>query len=813
MASLANLHYDYLHFIDTKIKNNFTRGEAGYEWVAKVVEFVMSNSTPLLSDDDIKKAGMMEKGEINEDEYKRLIDPILPDGTGGRADYFVSDWKGNPIYLHINRIIDAQLHKLATNIVVRAVDELAKDKRQKENERIINQGQVREIVNSIMKTLNYPTVGKDEDPYKFIQRMQKASDENEKKAKKLFSKNETKVFDETVLQDITNAIFDNEGLALYQEYIFRTDSEVAVELGAKHYLQLNKFDVIKDTVIKNLRNFNTYMVRFYTSKTTGTPIIQPVDMANDVIKVMPFSRIDAADCPGIIHEFSVTFGNFIRMFGANLGTNELKELFDQTRGAQTGKTWATSSSSERENAMIRIARCEFESQNIEVYREGVNKNGNYVFERKNSDYIPYKNSTYKRVERHINTWYSCYYIPLNSAGNGTRIDKQYIFDYGLLQDQQRYGEDGRLGKSSYIIYQDKSIPTVTDIMLRYMPWINLIWMNFQNEIANDHPTIQQYSTEALNSMLTVLDTGRKKGSNAMQDVIRMIKQGGAALIDKYTAKGEAINNPLEELPSIRIKTAMDRLIAIGEVYNQMTMAIGINDVSEGVDAKPRVSLGATELATEASNNSRFYLNKAMLNLDIEIGYRFLYYFFEIVNSSDKERIADLESIVGETNMNALSGIKDIPYHNLGIYVDSVDTNLLKQQVMEMAIDQYKKGMLPPQDYLFLMTCENIKVGIAYLRLKLKLREKQLQDQKGQDMQMQQQMMQAQQQLQKDMIAFQASIDEKMARVDGQIEQQLLMLKEHLQTEGRKEVKNNAASHKTNEKILDAQLQRDNKVLA
>jgi len=203
----------------------------------------------------------------------------------------------------------------------------------------------------------------------------------------------------------------------------------------------------------------------------------------------------------------------------------------------------------------------------------------------------------------------------------------------------------------------------------------------------------------------------------------------------------------------------------------------------------------------------------MLNLDIEIGYRFLYYFFEIVNSGDKERIADLESIVGETNMNALSGIKDIPYHNLGIYVDSVDTDFLKQQVMEMAIDQYKKGMLPPQDYLFLMTCENIKVGIAYLRLKLKLREKQLQDQKGQDMQMQQQMMQAQLQLQKDMIAFQASIDEKMAQVNGQIQQQLLMLKEHLQTEGRKDVKDNAANHKTNEKILDAQLERNNRVLA
>jgi len=173
----------------------------------------------------------------------------------------------------------------------------------------------------------------------------------------------------------------------------------------------------------------------------------------------------------------------------------------------------------------------------------------------------------------------------------------------------------------------------------------LIWMNFQNEIANDHPTIQQYSMEALSSMLTQLDTGRDKGKTAMQNAIRMIKQGGAALIDKYTAKGNPINNPLEEVPSIRIKTAMDRLIAIGEVYNQMTMAIGINDVSEGVDAKPRVSLGATELATEASNNSRFYLNKAMLNLDIEIGYRFLYYFFEIVNSGDKERIADLERFI------------------------------------------------------------------------------------------------------------------------------------------------------------------------
>ncbi len=814
--SISNLHYDYLHFIDVNIKNDFSRdfsngGGKGYEWAAKMVEFLQSETKVLVEREDIVKANMLEKGDINAEEYKKIVDPILPDKTGGKAEWFFSDWKSNPIYLHLNRIMDAQLHKLATNIVVRAVDELSKDKRQKENDRIINQGWIREIINSMLSELGMPTISKDEDPYKFINKMQTASDKNEKKAKKLFAKNETKVFDDTLLQDITNAIFDNEGLALYQEYIYRTDSEIAVELGTKYYLAINKYNVIKDNIIKNLRNFNTYVVSFYTSQTSGTPMITGINIGTDLFKTLPFSRIDAADCAGMMHEFSVTFGTFIRMFGAKLTKQELKEIFDLTRG-NGSLTWEQSSATQRETSMIRIGRSEWETQNIEVYKEGYNKFGEYVFEKRPSNYQPGKDTNFKRTERNLNVWYKCYYIPLSTLNTTSNMDKKWIFDYGMLQDQQRDGDNGRLSKSSYIIYHDKSIASITDIILRYMPMINMLWHQAQNELANDHPTIQQYSFESLQSMLSVLDSEKKKGSGAMQDAIRMITQKGAAILDNYDAKGNEIKTPLVEIPSIRIKTFLDRLMAIGELYNQLTMAIGINDVSEGVDSKPRVALGAIQMATDASNMSRFHLNQAMLNLDIELGYRFLYYFFEIVNSGDKDRIADLESIVGETNMNALSGIKDIPYHNLGIYVDSVNTDLLKQQVMEMAIDQYKKGMLPPQDYLFLMTCENIKIGIAYLRLKLKAREKQLQDQKSQDMQMQQQLMQSQQQLQKDMMVFQASIDEKMAKVEGQIDKELLMLKERMQTEGRKEVKDNAATHKTNEKILDAQLEKDSKVL-
>lgn len=812
MASLANLHYDYLHFVDISTKNNFVRGKDGYKWAAKVVQYLMAETKVLVDKDKVVLANMLEKGEINADEYKRIVDPKLPDGSGGKAEWFFSDWKSNPIYLHLNRIIDAQLFKLATNIVVRAVDELSKEKRQKENDRIMNQSWIREIMNSMLKEMALPLIAKDENPYTFIAKMKKSSEQNEKKSKKLFSQIQARPLDDTVLDDIVNSIFDNEGLALYQEYIYRTDSEIAVELGSKYYLEINKWDVIKERVVKNLRNFTAYVVRFYTSQTTGKPVIQGINLATDLFKTLPFSRIDAADCAGFVHEYSVTFGTFIRQFGVNLTKAELVEIFDRTRG-NSSVTWDRCTEAQRETSMIRIGYAEWETQNIEVYKEGYNKFGRYTFEKKPSNYQPHKGTQFKRTERNINVWYKCYYVPMSSTDTTTTVDEKMVFDYGMLQDQQRFGEDGRLSKSSYIIYQDKDIPSVSDIILRYMPMINMLWMQAQNELANDHPTIKKYAFESLTSMIEAIDTQRKKGSDSIREVLRMVEQKGVLIANTYDGKGNRIDDPLTEIPSIRIKTFLDKLMAIGELYNQLTMAIGINDVSEGVDSKPRVALGAIQMATDASNMSRFYLNQAMLNLDIEIGYRFLYYFFEIVNSGDKDRIADLESIVGETNMNALSGIKDIPFHNLGIYVDSVNTDILKQQVMEVAVDQYKKGILAAQDYFYLLACENIKVAIAYLRLKLKQREKQMQEMKMQDMQMQQQMQQSQMQLQQQMMQFESMLREHELKTKGIIDQQNLMLKEHLKTEGAKEIKDKMDEGKTKQAILKADLEKTNQVLS
>lgn len=818
-SSIANEHYDVLHFIQTEIKNDFRPKGPGYKWAQKNVQFLLQETRPLIDPDVVRRAKAADLGIINEKEYRKVIDPIVIDvdgaESGGKAEYFYADFVACPVYIHLANIIDTHLKKVESNIIIRAADELSKSKRQKENERIIKRDWVRGIMNDLLSQMGMPAIRAGEDPYAFIERFKKSADRNEKKAKKLFAKSEgVKTMDDTVLNDIVNSIFDDEGLALYQEYIYRTDSEIAVEIGIKYFNAINKWNIIKDKIVMDIRRHGAYAVRFYTSLTTGMPVQEHVDLSSGKFQTLPFSRTDGMDCTGFIHENTVSYSTFLRMFGAKLDKQQLKEIFDQNRGMNGGNantpTYDLCTESERSNAKIKLGYAEWESQNMEVYREGENNYGNYQFNKKLTNYKPPKNSNYKRTELHLNVWYKCYYIPQSENGNWT-VSDDMIFDYGLLQDQQRFGEDGRMSKSSYDIYKDRQRLPMNDIIAIYMKLINLVWLKMQNDVANDQPYGQGIVEEALSSMLSSVDSDQKKGKNAAMETIRMLKQKGI-MIFKQMHGNNKVDKPIVPLESGYLKAAAEKIIFISELYNQMTMAIGINDVTEGVDPKPRQALGAIEMANTASNNSRFHLEQASLNCELEQGWRYLYFFHEIVNSNDKDRIEALESIVGETNSKALSGIRDIPLHKLGIYVDNIDTEKLRASILEMAGQEYQKGNLLPQDYLFLLSCENVKQAMAVLRLKLKKREQELKAQREQEFNQAMALEDKKMAIAEQMEKIKGMMKAHNIEVQGIVTKQIKALENRLQTLGALDVKAAIKESKKEEMLLDHELNMQEKTV-
>lgn len=718
------MYWDSLHFISPEEKD--------VHWMAECILFAKYNAKALVDQEKASEIRKMNRGVIDDTKYKKILDPVMPDGSGGKAEYFAADWKANPIFVHLDNIVEANMEKIPQNIYVKAADEYAKLKMQRENDRILSKKYFEKFVNDMNQQIGLPTLGKDEDPYRYVSNMGKSG---------------AKAVPINMLDSIKGAIQDDEDLALFNEFIYKDGVEIAIELGVQHYFSENKYQRVAEKVIEDVKNFNASCVRFFTSKTTGRPQLQYIDPSK--VMVSPFAKNDLSDIVFWFIEYDVTFGDFVRMFGASIKQEcevdgraydeVLKEIFDLNRNniGGHGRYWNECSWAQRDAAKIRIGYIEIETQDFEVYSERIVR-GNIRFRKEKQDFkvnrdMRKKYKT-KKEERFYNCWYKAYYVPYRSGistiqTSDFEIQAKYIFDFGKVQDQQREGDDYRYSKTSLVGWSSDKM-SFFDIMNAYMPKINLLWFHFQNNLANAMPHGAAFADELINLMMDTTDDSNKNGKDSKFEMIRRLKQTGYGIFKMFDDEGNLINQgkPFAEVKTGHLSSARENLILMQDLYNVMTQALGINDVREGIDPKPRTSLGAIQMSFAASNNATYFIEKAYMDITLECARRMMYYFKDIVEYGDSERLQDFYDVVGRANGMAVESIKDIPLHRLGLSIHNIATDGEKQRVMFMADRMVASGQLDPDTVLFIARVDNLKYAEAILRLKYKQKQRELQEQ-------------------------------------------------------------------------------------
>jgi len=722
------IFYEFLHFIPKQEKDKY--------WAAQCLLFNKFNAERMIPLAKIQSYRALDRGIIDKQQYVNIIDPPQPDGTGGQASYFASSWQPNPINIHLKNILEAKLDKIPVSLFVKAADEYFQSNQQKENSRIIGRRSFLRLINEINADVGLPKLRSDEDPFKYVNQMAAAMEQGKVKTADApggggatdTKRNTNRDLSVNLMDSIKNMIEDNEDLALFNTYIYKDGVEVACELGMDYYMEVNKWTVANDKTKADLRNFNCSAARFYTSKTTGRPVLEHLDL--DSVWTSPFYKEDGSDILFWWREYDVTFGEFVRQFGADLSKEELKLVFDRSRSLRgnwntgTGRTYEACTPLERENAMIRIGYMEWMTQDMEVYSEG-NIRGNTRFKQMPGEWYPKKNSAYSREERYYNCWYKCYYIPafVSTAPqtwqtSDFELQAQFIFDYGPLQDQFREGDDERYSRSSLVVWRSIK-PSWTDIEQKFMPKINLLWMQFENDLGNALPHGMFFSEEAFTEMMDVVDEAQNSGKDNNIDAIRRLKQTGYGVGKLFTDLGARIP-PFVEIKTAHLQTAQERLTVIMDLYAMMVRAFGMNEITEGAGPKPRQSLGAIEQAMNISNNATYFIEKGFLDIYKELGFRLLAYFREVVQEGDSERLREFQDIVGQANAWALEAIKDIPYRKLAVLVDAINTDeqnsFLNQMAMQMATGQ--NPLISPDEAIELTFIQNVKYKFALLRLKI-----------------------------------------------------------------------------------------------
>lgn len=802
------LYYNELHFIPVEQKDKV--------WAARVLMFNKYHSRPFM---DPNKAMLIRKdlaGELDEAYHKKRIDPEF-----GKAEFFSADFKANPIDRHIDEIIENTIKQIAVNLSVKAVDEYSISNKEANNRKIMGRSLLRNIINQINTALKFPLLKNSDDPFKYISNMQaQVSGQGAAPVapataagKNKFGSVRKSGLPNDVAQTILNQITSSDLLGVYNEYLHKEGVEIACELGMDYYLNVkNKFQFNHaQPIISNILAFNKCCMRLYTSETTGTPVLDRYEP--DEIMISEYSKRDISDHYHWHREWNITYSEFIRQFGGELEKQHLIDIFQLNNRNNGTAVTGTNSINAINNAMINVGYMEFQSQDMEVYAD-YKSNGNDRYKKMPSDFMPGyrkdangnqvkddKVTDSKRDESHYNVWYKCYYIPYylskNDLGTFDFVKQaRFIFKFGKLQDQERWGDEERFARSSLVGFYSNKMP-FQEIKKTYMTEINHLWQLIQNDISNIHPHGLNWAYDVIVNMVSTVDAANANNKNGVEEWAAKVKQTGTAITKVLrNAAGDPIANfqPFTEIKTGHLEAAMAKMEAIAGFYDQMLKALGQNDISEGAAPKPRTNLGSIQLSLGASGKSTYFIEEAFTDIITCLGNKLLVYFKDIVEDGPSDRLQELEDLVGQANYAALMEIKSIPMRNLGLYVENTMTADQKTMVMELASSMASAGTLDVQTALFLTMIDNLKQAYAILVFAKDKMDKQLAAKEQQQQQNQMALINAQTQSDMAKIKLQGQIKEDLQKMLGTIEQQLEMmvinLKGHWQMASKEQIKNN-----------------------
>lgn len=716
--NISASYYSKLAYVPTELKEKNI-------WMAKNIFFAKRNSTLLVNPDKAKGYRKIDRGIINEQEYKKMIDPNTAiDTGGGGADFFASNFKSLPIDQNLDNIVRAKLEKIPHNINVKINDPVAKLQEQKDKEKIILQQKVRQIINYYNKELGLPELEKGIDPYKWMDAFSKGV-EGDVEATKIDTIG-------THLEQIRSKIQTDDQLMLYMQYIYKNGLEISFESAIKYYfIEYNKWHLRQDKFINDLKHFNVFAGQWYIDETTGRPILKYLDPST--VYTSSFTEKNGDDILYWGTEYYVNFSEFEMMLGSKLEDDQKKKILE------VNNLWNSNYANSpdvintkwgeniRSNSQVKLGYFSILTQENNTLGEYYIKDNVLCKEVQKDEQINKDGES-----RTFNVWYNCYYVPLPNFG-AERISQEgwswlskYIFKVGKEIDMYRYGVDYRYAKSSLIVYRDNTRMSYTEIKERFMPNINNLWHKIQNCLVQDYNAtiMAQDFIIALSNTITDANEQNKDGGQSILKQIKAMKQSGLTLA-KYTDKnGQMIvDDPSRYFISFKsghIDIAEKYIRTILVLYNQMIQSLAISQSSAGIQADPRTPAIGIEVAATATENARWYLEKPMIECVVMCSERVIQYVNSLVKEKEKydykDRWEEFVNIVGFANGATIEGIKDIDFENIGVTVANENTSFYNKIVLDMLLNKASSKEITSKELALVLGTENYKYRLMEMAL-------------------------------------------------------------------------------------------------
>jgi hypothetical protein len=764
--------YDKIHFIPTYKKDK--------SWALQIIKYNKQRVSPLVE----RKRRELNRAfcEGNEDirYYKETFDleskgKMLP--LEQIAKFINCNWKPIPVLIHINRNIDQRLLSQPHNTRVRAIDEFVQNRQQRERKKILAKEVARQWFNEINASIGLPLIDKRVGTFEYAEGMANGKKNDKGKSQK----DVTSKIEASLKEDLT----DMEDLQLFFEYVYKDDIEAGMELGIKSVHERNRFKNILTEMIKDYREVNCMVARKYISKTTGLPEIEYLN-PDEVYTSNTSVTGDFKDIDFWRTEKYVSFSDFVKMFGAELTKEELQSIFDHNRSFNTTNRYISFNdmpSMELVNYRIAIGYSEWKTQNIEVW-EYKEENGIVYPSLMVGDYKENKKSIYDK--RHYNCWYKAYYISTK--------DKDFVFDFGKLNMQNRDGDDLKMSCSSLFGFQSRG-ESIVEVAMPMAREFNILYFKWQSVLKNSIPSGGSFNMDMLEEISKVSDDNAQ--SNPME-WLRRLKQTGftfhKTFVDPKTGSAMDMNSFMP-IVNTAYNEANSLLMLMEQIYQIMQRLIGFNDVSAGSNVPERLAASVGKILNQNTELSLAFIDSAISVTIKELGERLVDDIQMILSDKNNVGYEVLTQIIGKHHAVSIEAMGEISKMTFGFYVEDMPTIKQKEDINVLAIELAKSGAISFDDAIFIQNIENYHYARAILAIKQKKQTK-LMDERNQKAFEQQmaskqadyQLLQAQIQLKNQGLKEVADIEGNWDYKIAELKEQMASLHNQQRTQGMKEVK-------------------------
>ncbi len=604
------------------------------------------------------KARSYAQGSQNVSKYKDLLD------VEGDTSYLNLDWTPVNIVPKFLDLIVNDLSNQEYEVLANAIDPIAESRREQDKNRMFAQMLVQPGLEELSKVTGYDLRQKG-----YIPRTQ-------------------------------------EELDIHMALSYKQATEISMEKGIKFIMDLNNYDGIKKSVIRDLIVCGVGACKTYIDPNYGVKI-KRVDPSNLVTSYT--NHEDYSDIQHAGEVYTMTIGELKRIAGNQLSEEDYIKIAGEYSGKNSNDSISPNYESylnqyqhehEYDKYRITVMDAEFFSVNELKYEKKKNAYGGYTVRKKKHNYKKPKTSKFERelIKTSVKVVYSGIYI----------VGTDFVLNYGLAKNMMRNQSNLTETKLSYVIYAPGTHKMINKSMVeRMIPFadqIQLAHLKLQQIIAKARPKGAAFELGALENV-----SKGDGGTFTPMELQEIYDQTGNIYYRTLNDEGQPTSAaPVQELEN-GIGGDMQKLISIYQHNLQMIRDVtGVNEAREGAKPSSEALVGVQKLQLMASNNATRNINDGYLSLTKRIAECICMRLQDILKN--KNKFKSYSSALGKGTMSMFKINQDISHHEFGIMLEVApdeDQKLQLEQNLQMSLAQKEIRL---EDVITIRSIKNMKLA-------------------------------------------------------------------------------------------------------